>query len=95
MSTSETIETPATAETSSFPLAVRQVPTQIRAALDRFLQSARAKVRAGLNLPSQAEIEALIARVEELDRKLSALSTPVPAPAPEPEAPKKKKNGGR
>jgi hypothetical protein len=76
-------------------LVLRVVPSRIRESLDRLLRDARERVRAGLNLPSKAEIEALIARVEELDRKLAELSKPAPAPAPEPETPKKKKNGNR
>jgi len=70
---------------------------QVREAIDRVLRAARDTVRAGLHLPSQAEIEALIARVEELDRRLAALSVPPPAAEPPAadEAPRsrKKKNG--
>jgi hypothetical protein len=87
MSTTETTETaPAPAAVTSISLTVRQVPSQIRAALDRLLQGARERVRTGLNLPSHAEIEALIARVEALDLKLAALSESS-------EAKPKKKNG--
>jgi hypothetical protein len=72
------------------------VPAQIRESLDKLVRSARERVRSSLNLPSQAEIEALIARVEELDRKLAALTAqPAPAeaaPTSEPDK-KKKKNG--
>ncbi len=77
------------------------VPAQLRESLDRLLRGARERIRTSLNLPSQAEIEALIARVEELDRKLAALSAQ-PAAAPAAEEPKaeakvegkgKKKNG--
>ncbi len=75
------------------------VPAQLRESFDRLLRGARERIRTSLNLPSQAEIEALIARVEELDRKLAALSAQ-PAPAVEEskvetkgEGKGKKKNG--
>ena len=81
----ETAEQRARAQIGGVPAQLRAVPAQLRESLDRLLRSARERVRTGLNLPSHAEIEALIARVEELDRKLAALTrqTVVEAPAAE------------
>ncbi|HTM19222.1 MAG TPA: hypothetical protein VL172_01900 [Kofleriaceae bacterium] len=74
---------------------LRAVPAQIRENLDKLLRAARDRVRAGLHLPSQAEIEALMARVEELDRKLGMLAAAQAAAADDdkPADKPKKKNG--
>jgi hypothetical protein len=48
-----------------------ELPQQMRAALDRVLD----RVRTTLDVPSRSEVGDLLARIEELDRKLGALQT--------------------
>src|SRR5262245_31784253 len=75
---------------------VAELPVQVRAAAVRLLD----RVRTALDIPSRTELAELTARLEELDRRIGALSTerasvePAPvvevveaiaAPAPAPE----------
>ncbi len=46
------------------------VPTTMRGAVDRLLE----RVRTALDLPSRSELAELTHRLEELDRKISALA---------------------
>src|SRR3990172_8327988 len=96
----ETAEQRARAHIGGVPAQLRAGPAPLRGRLDRPLRRARERVRTSLNLPSQAEIEALIARVEELDRKLAALGRhavierPAAQPAPPAEPAPESKNKG-
>ncbi len=49
------------------------LPSQLRDTLDKVLTGARDRLRGALDLPSRDELATLIARVEELDRRLANL----------------------
>ncbi len=57
------------------PEQLRQVPVQLRSSVKRFVEKAGSRLRATLDIPTGSEVQELLARVEELDRRLEQLQT--------------------
>jgi len=70
---------------------LRQVPVQLKTQLARLMDAAGARLRASVDLPTSTEVAELLARVEDLDRKLVALE----AVKLEAAKPAKKKSGAK
>ena len=92
---------PVPAQLRRVPQQLRQVPEQLRSSVRRLVRVAGTRLRATLDLPSGTELQELLARVEEIDRRLGTLQTkqggnddkPPAKPAAAKPAKKKANNG--
>lgn len=89
------VEAQARAKWINLPVQLRQLPDQLRDSARRVVQAASSRVRASLDLPSSAEVQDLLARVEELDRRLRELQGESVAVEADPSKPAKRTSSAR